>query len=376
MNVISHFLISHSNRIIGLDIIRCFAILRVVYGHGRVLLPEAYHQTYRNVNILNLDGVSIFFMLSGYLIGGILLKLIYKSNLNQKDLFNFWIRRWFRTIPAYLLILTLVWIYYTSMEFPKPEKGFFYYVTFLQNFYSPHPYLFPEAWSLTVEEWFYFLYPLTLSIFYKFSKEKEKLFLITTGLFIIFPLALRVLKYNHGLELNEFDLEFRKIMLLRLDSIMYGVLAAYLLFKKPAFWEKYKLHFLFTGMVFLLLLKWKSGNWVRFYPPFAFNIESAILFCFLPFFSNYKTTKLKYLDATIIFISIISYSMYLLNLQVREIIIPRLSGLLFDKTESHWVNYTMYWILSIILSWMLYKWFEKPVTDLRDKRGLIKIAGK
>lgn len=186
-------------------------------------------------------------------------------------------------------------------------------------------------------------------------------------------MVLRVFKYNHGLELAEFDLEFRKIMLLRLDSIMYGVLAAYLLFKKPAFWEKYKYLFLYTGIVFLLLLKWKSGTWVRDYPPLAFNIESAIIFCFLPFMANYKTTKLKYLDAAIIFISIISYSMYLINLQVIGILIPTLSGLMFGETGSHWINYAMYWILTIILSWMLYKWFEKPITDLRDKIGLNKV---
>ncbi|MBP6795845.1 MAG: acyltransferase [Saprospiraceae bacterium] len=373
MNPVSQFLISHQNRIIGLDIIRCLAILRVVYGHGYLLLPEAFHQTYRNIMLLNLDGVSIFFMLSGFLIGGILLKSIHTREFGLREIFIFWIRRWFRTIPNYVLVLSSVWLYNMFIGFTSPEKGFFYYLTFSQNFFSPHPDWFPEAWSLAVEEWFYVFFPLSYFIFYLFIKSKEKLFLFTTVLFIIFPLVLRVFKYNHGLELAEFDLEFRKIMLLRLDSIMYGVLAAYLLFKKPAFWEKYKYLFLYTGIVFLLLLKWKSGTWVRDYPPLTFNIESAIIFCFLPFMANYKTTKLKYLDAAIIFISIISYSMYLINLQVIGILIPTLSGLMFGETGSHWINYAMYWILTIILSWMLYKWFEKPITDLRDKIGLNKV---
>lgn len=308
-----------------------------------------------------------FFMLSGFLIGGILLKIIHYKDLGRKELFDFWMRRWFRTIPTYFVLLISLWLYYQFIGISIPIRDLLHYFTFTQNFYSSHPDFFPEAWSLAVEEWFYLLFPFLYFLFYQWSKQKDILFLFITLLFILFPLVLRIVKYEPGLAITEFELEFRKIVLLRLDSIMYGVLAAYLHFKKPAFWEKYKFHFLYVGIAFLILLKVKSGTWVRFYSPLAFNIESIILFSFLPFLSNYKTTKLKYLDALIIFISIISYSMYLLNLQVKEIFVPKLSLFLFGNTGHYWINYSLYWILTISLSWILYKGFEKPMTNLRDK---------
>ena len=293
MNFVNHFLISNQERIIGLDLLRSLAILWVVYGHGLWILPESYHQIYHKLYLINLDGVSIFFMLSGFLIGGILLKIIHYKDLGRKELFDFWMRRWFRTIPTYFVLLISLWLYYQFIGISIPIRDLLHYFTFTQNFYSSHPDFFPEAWSLAVEEWFYLLFPFLYFLFYQWSKQKDILFLFITLLFILFPLVLRIVKYEPGLAITEFDLEFRKIVLLRLDSIMYGVLAAYLHFKKPAFWEKYKFHFLYVGIAFLILLKVKSGTWVRFYSPLAFNIESIILFCFLPFLSNYKTTKLK-----------------------------------------------------------------------------------
>lgn len=54
------------NRIYGLDILRALAILFVVIGHGEYLMPYA---RYKYVNFLVFEGVSIFFVLSGFLIG-------------------------------------------------------------------------------------------------------------------------------------------------------------------------------------------------------------------------------------------------------------------------------------------------------------------
>ena len=89
-------------RIYGLDILRAFAILFVVAGHGEVLLPRQL----KSINdFFVFDGVSIFFVLSGFLIGGILIKILEKNQITINLLFEFWIRRWFRTLPNYFLIL-------------------------------------------------------------------------------------------------------------------------------------------------------------------------------------------------------------------------------------------------------------------------------
>lgn len=86
------------NRVYGLDILRALAILFVIVGHGRHLLPDKldiYHQ------VIVFDGVSIFFVLSGFLIGGILIKMLNNRKADKNLLFEFWSRRWFRTLPNY-----------------------------------------------------------------------------------------------------------------------------------------------------------------------------------------------------------------------------------------------------------------------------------
>src|SRR5659263_324332 len=91
-----------TSRIFGLDILRALAIMFVVIEYGSYLLP----QKLRTISdFFVFDGVSIFFVLSGFLIGGILIKLIDKNGFNFSILKTFWIRRWYRTLPNYFLIL-------------------------------------------------------------------------------------------------------------------------------------------------------------------------------------------------------------------------------------------------------------------------------
>jgi len=151
--MIDNFLKKHNKRIIGLDVLRVIAIALVIYEHGGSLLPKYFHKEYYKY-MPAIDGVSVFFILSGFLIGGILLKIADKEKFTKKNLLNFWIRRWFRTIPAYFLVLIAV-LSCRLVLFKNTGAFSIKYLFFLQNFMSPHPHFFPEAWSLSIEEWFY-----------------------------------------------------------------------------------------------------------------------------------------------------------------------------------------------------------------------------
>jgi len=97
------------NRIFGLDLLRFIAIFMVLLGHSTNMAPQHIKNF---VLKYHYDGVAIFFVLSGFLIGGILIKILNKDKPSYYGLLDFWKRRWMRTLPAYLLVLIFL-IFYT-----------------------------------------------------------------------------------------------------------------------------------------------------------------------------------------------------------------------------------------------------------------------
>ena len=96
-----------SKRIIGLDIIRSLAILSVMASHILGLPYHKYRITAGLCGVLAIFGVEVFFVLSGYLIGGIFMRDIEGSHFDIHTVMHFWKRRWFRTLPNYYLFLII-----------------------------------------------------------------------------------------------------------------------------------------------------------------------------------------------------------------------------------------------------------------------------
>ncbi len=359
------------NRIVGLDILRSIAIMLVLLVHGSFLLP---HDIYilQLTYLPRIDGVSIFFVLSGFLIGGILLKEV---NANETFSFsklkNFWIRRWFRTAPNYFLVLMML-IGFTLMNGQLLTTFSYKYLLFIQNFASPQSYFFIESWSLTIEEWFYLLFPLFIFFISKVNKNVSISLLISTIIFISIPLLLRIVKYEQGIGLDNYDMEYRKILIFRLDSLMYGVIGAYLYRKFPSLWSRFKFISLSLGLLLLILLKLNPFDWINIYRPLIFNYESIATLLLLPFLSELKTTKIRSLDNLFIFISIISYSMYLLNFSiVSQSIIPLVhkgfATLNLEYLNCSPIDYFLFWFFTVGLSFLIYNYFEYPITQLRER---------
>jgi peptidoglycan/LPS O-acetylase OafA/YrhL len=171
-----------TKRVYGLDILRALAIIIVVLSHGGKLLPVRIALFQEKFLV---DGVFLFFVLSGFLIGGILIKVLESKKATIKNLFSFWIRRWFRTIPNYFLILIILIIIgftvYGGIGGANPLK----YFLFLQNFNYPHPQFFSEAWTLSVEEWFYITIPILLFILVGIFKISPKRAILSTVIAIV-----------------------------------------------------------------------------------------------------------------------------------------------------------------------------------------------
>jgi peptidoglycan/LPS O-acetylase OafA/YrhL len=378
---------SHKNtgRIYGLDILRAFAILLVIYSHSFFLIVD--HINEKTYNFFSLDGVTLFFVLSGFLIGGILLKTIHSSSFNFRDLLQFWIRRWFRTLPNYffMLLLLIILALFSGKVLPANLSSYFF---FFQNFNTPHPSFFPEAWSLSVEEWFYLTIPfgLFISVRLKPVYYKEIILIWIIGIILLVS-ALRIYRAIHISfpDFESWDNYQRKLVITRLDSIMYGFLGAWIAYFYKDSWLRWKYIFVFPGLILLFIPQVNAywGNTMTFNNFYSLSLTSIGTFLLLPALSDLKSGKGP-IYRFLTFVSIISYSMYLVNFSLVQLtIIPSLTGILILFTKNHLIisiiRYLLYWGLTFILSYALYKFYEKPMMQLREKfrkRKEVQVSGK
>lgn len=366
-----------SKRIYGLDILRALAIIIVLISHGGTLIPAGLANFQANFLI---DGVFLFFVLSGYLIGGILIKTLEQKKATIKNLFNFWVRRWFRTIPNYFLILIVLIIigftFHGGIEGANPAQ----YFLFLQNFSYPHPQFFSEAWTLSVEEWFYLMIPVLLFVLVGIFKMAPKKAILTTVIAIVVAsITLRLCKYSlHPvMSVTEWDSNFRKEVITRMDSLMFGVLGAYLTYYYKSLWVKHKAKLFWIGLGIVTASQFVSvyiaqGSRIAetgyglYLSVFSFTVVAIGIFLLLPLLSEVKTGKGAVFKA-LTTISIISYSMYLIHVSLIQSFV---FGLIGQGTTSHFliiIRYGLYFILTIGCSILLYKFFEKPTTNLRER---------
>ena len=168
---------SKKKRNVGLDLIRAIAIAIVVFFHGDSLLPTG---SSKYMAIGGVYGVELFFVLSGFLIGTILLKVIAEREASLRSIYQFWIRRWFRTLPNYyLFLLANVAVVLVLNEQWRLSLE---HLVFVQHFTSFDRALMPEAWSLCIEEWFYLSFPVTAYACCRIPIPKKYGMLLAIGL--------------------------------------------------------------------------------------------------------------------------------------------------------------------------------------------------
>lgn len=191
-------------RLPGLDLLRGLAAYLVVTAHCAPALAVALGQgSIVYTSFLAIAGVELFFALSGFLIGGILIDLA----PTPANLRVFVVRRWMRTLPVYYLVL-LVYVAFPRVFHDAPPEQAWRYFVFLQNL-TDDPKFFGVSWSLAIEEWFYVLLPLLLLLRVRYLHAV--LLLIAAGVLARVFLAV----------------DFRASVAGRLDAIAYGCLAAW-----------------------------------------------------------------------------------------------------------------------------------------------------
>lgn len=362
MKNILHLELNTENRIFGLDLIRAIAILFVMILHAGNFLPfpQKYHHYY--INIIY-DGVGIFFVLSGFLIGSILIREIENTPyFSFKNLINFLAKRWSRTLPNYYLFAFILMLIYST-----PFTDIVKHLLFIQNIHHKPNSDISWSWSLSVEEWFYLLIPFLIFIMISILKIPTKTAFL--GVIFIFLASIGFLRYfvyfNQNLIGNYEDI--RHSVIYRIDGIMYGVLGAFFYYYYKEFWIKHKWLFCLIGCIGILSHYLSiSGNsnfyqWVIYFP-----LTSISVLCFLPILSLYKTEKNKIFRNTTTFISLISYSLYIINMPVSDALeeIMLYNRDYIDKNLS-WsviklIGHFLFWSVSILLATLIYKYYEVP----------------
>jgi peptidoglycan/LPS O-acetylase OafA/YrhL len=201
----------------GLDALRACAILAVIAQHAAFRLFEAPPLA-ASILSRGWSGVDLFFVLSGFLIGGQMFEEPRPAQSGHQRLLSFWTRRWTRTIPLYAFMLALR-VLVKPILFHAPFEGFNWrFLFFLQNTGTMID--FAESWSLCVEEQFYFVFPLLVLAL---RPKRAWLWLLPA----VLSLALRYAAWSPS-DPSSFAhwTDIRSRTLLQLDSISVGVFLA------------------------------------------------------------------------------------------------------------------------------------------------------
>ena len=367
-----------TNRIFGLDLLRCLAVLMVLTEHGIAAYFDA--RPFKALILFFAEyGVDLFFVLSGFLIGSIIIKIVNKDEkVTFADIRIFWIRRWFRTLPNYLLFMILYYLLNLRYAWPVPYDKLLLYFLFLQNAFKTMPDFYKISWSLTIEEWFYLLLPLILVIVQAILKiNKKNIIVFSTLVLIITCLALRlVLAFATH---STWDEGTRMLMPGRLDSIAMGVCIAILKFYKHNVWYNYKNLMAILGCTILVINSFAFYNTFiqknhlygnLYMNTFFFTISPIALALLIPWFYYVKLSpKFKAIDYSVTTISLISYSIYLMHPLVRDVLKAKYGHVLNGITL-----FIMLYLFTFIGSYFTYNFFEKQITKLREGFGTKKDA--
>lgn len=361
------------NRVFGLDLLRAIAVLTVLVGHSlnhgtppgwlvRILSPQG------------VTGVEIFYVLSGYLIGHILLRSALTGQLHSRaDVIDFWKRRWARTLPLYFffLVVYMRFDYHGILE----VKQIWPFFLFLQNLAWPTPPFFLHSWSLAVEEWFYLLLPLVFVLSRRVMKSNRAAMLCTAIIFVLVPTACRIMMALKVSEWGGFDQYVRSIVLCRLDSLFIGVLCAYVRVTHPAafagiarFWPFSLCAVLSLAGILSINAGLISDNLVA--RVVYFPLLSLSIACLIPAATQLKSTGISVLDVFVSHTAKVSYSLYLGHI----VMLTTMLGIMdffgwkaLGIASTAWL-YVGFALLYYGFANLTYAFIEQPYIQLRNAK--------
>jgi peptidoglycan/LPS O-acetylase OafA/YrhL len=365
-----------AGRVFGLDLLRAAAIMMVVCAHGFVVLYPHFGEPLGFFGHGGFFGVELFFVLSGFLIGQILIRT--GTDLGAAgNVAYFYVRRWFRTLPLFLLFLIVNVVFERLFRAHAVGAGeALSHGFFLRNLTGFHMTFFPESWSLAIEEWFYLLFPAALWLGLKLTKRFETVFLSAAFSFLAFSTIARLVAAPDPAA--TWSEELRMVVIYRFDALMMGMLGAWFSLRFPRTWLRLATVCAFGGVVLLVAMYatlWKIenghlqfGDDSYFARTLRFSLVSLGFALLLPWASAWKLAGENPGSTAVRKIALWSYGLYLVHLPV-FLLLAR-AGLGADAPLSLGQALGSFVLQiggAILLSALLYRFFEAPCTRLREK---------
>ena len=336
-------------RSLTLDVLRGIAVLMVLVYHN-YLMRLSFTSSPPMLNFLA-RGVDLFFVLSGFLISGLL--FVEFKERGSINCWRFWIRRGFKIYPAFydLMALGLVTILWKHL----PISLFWHECLFIQNY--RHGY-WPHTWSLAVEEHFYFALPLLFLVLIKILPKSQNPFRILPVISVVlsaacFVLRLKALLRGGGVEDYVFPTH------LRVDALFAGVTLGYFYHFDRSFTEGKKWWVLAFGLVLCgACVPVPTLFQLAFaYPAFAMILAWAV---------NQPEARFRYLSP-LAWIGRYSYSIYLWHVTAFALMARFLP-------LSSWL--ATYLVASVVLGVILAKAIEIPFLHMREKIApVVRVSG-
>lgn len=320
-------------------------------------------------------GVDIFFVISGFLITGIIITEIQQNSFSLKQ---FYTRRIKRIYPAFITVMALVSfiasVIFIYNDFNKLRKTIELAIAFLSNFYlgltqgyfdlsaNENPVL--HIWSLAVEEQYYLIFPLILILAYKKFREIKVLFIITLILFFIL-LATSFVSANFYKEvLHQPNIYY--LSNLRFPELLVGSLLAIYHNLSASKQASNLIAILSTLLLFSCLFL--MNNNIAFIPGITLILPCIFTALIIHTTSQNNIVKLCLSNKAIVFIGKISYSLYLYHW-----IFIAFAYYITGEKQINNQSIAIVIILTIIFSVLSYYLIEQPIrkSKLNFKQAFI-----
>lgn len=348
-------MVNNLKYIYNLDALRAFAAIGVIFAHFFSIIRVPDFVWFAKVSALGNTGVSLFFVLSGFVITRILLQPQVKNDYFK----SFYMRRVLRIFPLYYFALIVYYVIQYGVgitsDIPPFDEQIFYY-TYLQNFATTFNWAAEgpgHFWSLAVEEHFYLFWP---ALVYVAMKGRLQILLLMCLGLIVGVHVLRYIMLTKGYEINVFTFT-------RLDQLVMGGVIA--IAEVRGFIQKknfpYFVGILLLGLIGVVILE--SIPFVlakELFKHTAFGIFYAgIIVCCSVIDDSNPISKFLQIQP-LQFLGKISYGIY-----VWHVLSIRLVDHYFSLPVS--ITFVLVLFLTFILSWLSYKLLEQPFLKLKTR---------